>query len=1084
MERSETSGVSPFVYISICNKEVSALVDTGASISCMSKEQADKLQIAVNKIDGVVAKAINGQFLDVAGVSDVSWKVSGIVCDVRFYIINKLNLPIILGQDFLSKYGVVIDFSKCHLKIYDRIVNFDSSAKDKAGHTLAENSFAICSKDDNARDELVQCKSLTNCHYVYFQGLLENNEKFLYATESETNDFKLDEKLVGNDRDKLMDVLNENRDRFAFSNKQLGRCTLVEVDIKVSDDLPIRSLPYRMSPVQRQVVDEQIGDMLSNGVIRKSNSAYASPVVLVKKADGRWRFCVDYRKLNKKVISDSYPIPNIDELLNYMAGAQYFADLDMNSGYWQLAISESDKHKTAFVTTSGLYEFNVLPFGLKTSQAVFQRTMDLVVGDLKYKNAIVFVDNVTVFAKTFSEFCLVLERILTRLREVNLTLNPDKCHFGYREIAVLGYKISGEGVMPDPKKIECIKLLKAPTNVKEVRSTLGLFSYYRKFIDNFAKIVAPITNLLKKNCIFQWGDEQQRAFDDIKSRLCNPPILAHYSHDSSMVTRLYVDASGVALGACLMQGRENMKPVVYASRRLSEREEKYSITEKECLSIVWSINVFRHFIWGRKFQIVTDHKALCWLKDRKDVSGRLARWSLSLQEYDFDVIHCSGKSNVVADFLSRNPLYSEDEVCVEQDDGMKVYAIEIMEVQSAQENDSFCSRWRSAVRDSGREVYKGFCLANNILYRKIVKNGRSKMLLVLPRALFNKVMDELHDQAWSGGHLGMAKTIWKFRERYFMVDSVKLIERYVRSCVQCQERKKSNVRCVLQPVSVNGLMEKVGIDIVGPLRKSTRGNKYIIVCIEYVSKYAMCRAVPRVRAQEVCEFLIQEVFCKLGGVRNVISDRGSVFRSSLVKDTIVRFGAKSCFSTAFHPQTSGLVERFNRTLQQMLSMYVAGNQRDWCEYLPLVVYAYNTSMQASSRYSPYYLIHGREPQFQSDLILNLNVNHISDDMNERVNFHHRDVECALRNIRHAQTKQKRLYDKKAKNVSFERNDLVLIYKPRRITGVSLKLSRLYKGPFKIVRRISAMNYVVKKVGNSRFRDVVHVNRIKKFHLRI
>lgn len=1093
--------LNPFINITIANQTYTALLDTGASISCISEQLMQELRMKhINTNANQFVRSISGSFLKVIGETEINFIIDSCLLNNTFVVIKDINQKLILGQDFFHKYNVVIDFHNNCITLKGCFQtkfceNSTQNIASMSNTTTCQDRFDTTIKNnidtsDHQSTEEKSLKSISKIDYLYFTKLLQDNAENCSPISSKNSDpmdeLKINPELDNMQKQSLRVLLSSFRENFAFTSSELGSCSLVEVDIKTIDDVPVHRPPYRVSPKQLEIINTQVEEMLNNGVIRESKSAYASPVVLVQKPDQSWRFCVDYRKLNKKVITDSYPLPIIEDIIIYLSEARYFADLDLNSGYWQYQLCEKDKHKTAFVTPSGLYEFNVLPFGLKTSQAVFQRTMDKVLAGIKYKNAICYVDNILIWGKNFSEFQEALREVMSRLKKANLTLKPSKCSFGYDKISVLGHEISGNGVRPDNKKLQSLKSLKPPTNTKQVKSLLGLFSYYRKFINNFAELALPLTKLLKKGIKFSWTQRHQDAFDTIINYMNDPPILHFYSNDNHVLTRLYIDASGEALGACLMQGTDTMYPICYASRKLNDAEKKYSTTEKECLALVWSLNYFKHFLWGLKFQVVTDHKALCWLRDRKDMNGRLARWSLCIQSYEFDIMHCAGRDNVIADFLSRNPLNQdgEDQKPISyQEDGMQVYKIEVVKMKDEQLQDEFCKQWIDRIASSGHSVYKGFSIVNNILCKKARRSNTIRELVVIPKRLLQEVLHELHDDPWSGGHLGLAKTLAKFRANYFIKDAEKEIDQYVKSCILCQERKKTRQVAQLQPIAVTHVMEKVGIDLLGPFRKSLNGNKYVIVCVEYATRYAVCKAVPRATAEKISEFLIEEVFCRFGGVKEIVSDRGSVFTSRLVKETINYFGAKSRLTTAFHPATNGLVERFNRTLTQMLSMYVSADQRNWCSYVPLVCFAYNSSKQSSTRISPYMLMYAKEPLLRTDIIVNNDDSLSINDYTRRHNENNILINCAINNIKKAQIKQKASFDRKAKIRNFVPNQLVMVYTPRRVTDKSIKLCRLYKGPFQIIRRISTVNYAIRKLNNRRFRDIVHVNRLKAFHPR-
>ena len=358
--------------------------------------------------------------------------------------------------------------------------------------------------------------------------------------------------------------------------------------------------------------DRQIKEMLAHGIMRPSTSPRASPIVLVKNRSGELRFCVDYRKLNEVTLNDSHPIPNIADILDSLGDATYFSTLDLRSGYWQIPVAPSDRSKTAFVTSSGLFEFNRMSFGLKTAPATFQRAMEIVLAGLTFEICLCYLDDVICFGRTLAEHNDRLRTVLDRFRQHNLRVKLEKCRFAETKIAFLGHTVSKEGISPDPQKVETVKNITAPTCLKELRCFLGLASYYRRFIANFATIAAPLTKLTTKATPFHWSDGCEHSFTELKRQLCSAPLLAYPKFDREFT--LYTDASDVGLGVVLSQRDDSglERVIAYGSRSLTPRERKYATTEKEALTIHYGTQYFRLYLLGRKFTIVTDHNALRW----------------------------------------------------------------------------------------------------------------------------------------------------------------------------------------------------------------------------------------------------------------------------------------------------------------------------------------------------------------------------------------------------------------------------------------------------------------------------------------
>lgn len=396
--------------------------------------------------------------------------------------------------------------------------------------------------------------------------------------------------------------------------------------------------------------------MLDLGVVEPSSSAWSSPIILVDKQDGGQRFCVDFRKVNLVTKKDAYPLPKVTSILDRLRDARYLSALDIKSAYWQIGLEESSKEKTAFtIQGRGLFHFNVLPFGLHNAPATWQRLVDSVLGMDLEPYVFVYLDDVIVVTQTFEKHLEILEEIFKRLTEANLTLNKDKCHFCKKELRYLGYVVDEKGLRVDPEKVSAILELPVPRSVKEVRQFCGTASWYRRFISDFASRLYPLTSMLRKNKHFKWTEEAQKAFDDIRQSLVQAPILSW--PDFSKQFTISCDASNVGIGAVLSQSSDfGEKVIAYASRTLGKTEQKFSTTERECLAVIWSIEKFRPYVEGTHFEVITDHHSLLWLHNLRDPQGRLARWSLRLQPFDFTLIHRKGKEHVVPDLLSRNPV--------------------------------------------------------------------------------------------------------------------------------------------------------------------------------------------------------------------------------------------------------------------------------------------------------------------------------------------------------------------------------------------------------------------------------------------
>ncbi|UYV62531.1 hypothetical protein LAZ67_2000954, partial [Cordylochernes scorpioides] len=888
--------------------------------------------------------------------------------------------------------------------------------------------------------------------------------------ENEEPRFQINENLSPKEQKELKQVLERYGDLFS---SRLGRTNLAKHRIDTEDAKPIKHKPYRVSVKERDIIKEQIDEMLTEGIIRPSSSPWSFPVILVKKRDGKYRFCVDYRKLNNVTVKDVYPIPRIDEVMDTLQGSRYFSAIDLRSGYWQVEVEERDKEKTAFTTAHGLYEFNVMPFGLCNAPATFERNMENMLGNLRWQICLCYLDDVIIYSPDFPTHLKRLEAVFRCFRESNLS------RFVFEELEILGYITSKHGIKPAEHNIKAIRNFPRPTKVKEVQSFLGMCSYYRKFIKDFSKIADPLTNLIKKSVSFTWTERQEEAFQTLKTALLSPPILGHFNPNAP--TYIHTDASNIGIGATLVQdiGGEE-KVISYLSRTLSKAEQNYSTTEKECLAVVWSMLKLRPYLYGRHFKIVTDHHALCWLKNLKDSTGRLARWALKIQEYDFDIIHKSGKKHLDADGLSRGPLPETDW----DEDFERLFLNQITD-----EEDKFIESVKKNLNGSRRSIAQNF-KEDGCLFKKNPNPEGRAWLLVVPEKKKREIMKEYHNHM-SNGHLGVARTMYRIKSKYFWPSMLKDVSEFVKTCHLCQSRKGSNQlpSGLLQPIPpANFPFERIGIDFVGPLPSTKNRKKWIIVLTDYYTRYAETRAVSEATVKEVSKFLVEDIFLRHGAPQYLISDRGSQFTSNLMKEVMKTCKIKHCFTTSYHPQTNGLTERLNRTLINMLSMYVNTDQKNWDEILPFITHAYNTTIQETTGYSPFFLMFGREPTSLLD-DRNISVDIDKDDYDEYIKHHldkiNRTRKLVINNTIKTQERMKKNYDKKHMERSYEPGELVAVWTPIRKIGKCEKLLRKYFGPYRILKKLSNVNYLIEPKDNpGQDPLIVHVSRIKPYFERI
>lgn len=473
---------------------------------------------------------------------------------------------------------------------------------------------------------------------------------------------KLDH-LNKEERTSIQNICAKFSDIFYLPGDNLTTTNLPAQNIQLKpNSTPAYTKQYRLPFSQREELENQVQKMLSDDIIEPAKSDWSSPVLLVpKKSENntkKWRLVIDFRKLNNTILDDKFPLPNITDILDSLSGSIYFSQLDLTQAYYQVGLDPESRKYTAFTTPSGQYQMKRLPMGLKISPSSFSRVMTIAMSGLNYEKTFVYLDNLICFGRNLEIHNKNLMEILTRLRTVNLKLNPEKCDFLRKEILYLGHVVSADGIKPDPEKTRVLKDYPVPKNADEVKRFVAFTNYYRKFIPNFAEICYPLNNLSRKNVVFDWNEECEKSFRQLKDSLTTPPVLQYPNFDENNVFILKTDASGFSIGSLLCNS--DNRPIAYASRTLNKAEKRYPTIEKELLSVVWSVKYFRPYLYGRKFRIETDHKPLVYLFGMTDPSNRLMKFRLLLEEYDFIVDYVKGPKNVAADALSR--------ICVTSDE--------------------------------------------------------------------------------------------------------------------------------------------------------------------------------------------------------------------------------------------------------------------------------------------------------------------------------------------------------------------------------------------------------------------------------
>ncbi|KAG6438864.1 hypothetical protein O3G_MSEX000284, partial [Manduca sexta] len=775
--------------------------------------------------------------------------------------------------------------------------------------------------------------------------------------------------LDANQKAQLMEVLWKNQEVFG---KSVQPTPLAEHCIDSGDSNPISVPPYRLPPPRLTLLKQEIEKMLDSGVIEPCISPWSAPVIMVPKKDGTVRVCIDYRKLNAVTVPDIYPLPRIDDLLHAAKPTPYMSTLDLRAGYWQVKVKTEDQDKTAFITPFGIFRFKRMPFGLRNAPSTFQRLIDKIRVSLENVKMLAYLDDLIIFSVTYEDHLEDLDKVLMKLNQSNLRVNFSKCRFCCSTIKYLGHVITPDGLKVDPEKVTAILDSPTPKNLKHLMTFLQTCSWYRRFIPSFAKISEPLSRLTRKNQQWTWSAEQENAFQELKTRLTTAPVLRQADETKPYVIKS--DASNYALGAVLVQGEgEDEHPVEYASRLMTPAERNYSTTEREALAVVWAISKFRGYIEGLPVTVITDHQALKWLMSLRSPTGRIARWALQIQAYDITIKYTPGRTNVVADTLSR-PICNNDD---QKNCGVCSVAVSMpqrspSEIRTEQFKDEHISNIVTALEDPERTenaVYwsnKGYIMNNGLLYRYQPHNDTDDAQLVVPQHEWANVLSVYHDDPLAG-HYGADKTYQRISRRYYWKGMRKYIEAYVKNCISCQRYKPSNMKPagLLQTTPVNQRFETVAFDLFGPLPTTANGNTWILIIEDIATGWIELFAMKEASAENCAKFLLNEVFLRYGVSRRLISDNGPQFVSAVMQQLTYCLRIKHTFTPVYHPAANP-VERKNRDMKTQLAILVEDDHRSWDDKLPSIRFAMNTASCLTTGYSPAYLTFARELRTPDD----------------------------------------------------------------------------------------------------------------------
>lgn len=1020
--------------------EVTVLIDSGSSHNIMQPRVAEFLGLPMVAIKPFSVVVGNGDSITCSGFcADVPVNLAKQMFHIPFFIIPIHGADLVLGVQWLQTLGSFLsDYTIPSIQF-----TYNNTPITLTGNTSTQPSLATFSQ----YCRFVFTDAISSAHTISFSQIDSPPIKIPPHPE-------------------IAPILTKFASVFSSPQGLPPNRPLNHHIHLLPQAKPVNVRPYRYPQFQKEIMTSMIRDMLAEGVIRPSTSPFSSPVLLVRKKDGTWRFCVDYRALNNITVKDRFPIPTIDELLDELYGAKIFSKLDLRSGYHQIRVAPEDCFKTAFRTVDGHFEFLVMPFGLSNAPSTFQATMNEVFRAFLRKFVLVFFDDILIYSPSWDTHIQHLQQVLELLDQHQLFAKLSKCEFAVPTVAYLGHIISQEGVAADPEKLKVVQSWPPPHNLTALRGFLGLTGFYRRFVRHYASIAEPLTSLLKTNA-FCWNERALEAFQALKMAMTTLPVLGIPNFDQTF--EVTTDASNSAVGAVLSQ---QSHPIAFFSRKLCPKMRAASAYEREMFAVTAAVKKWRHYLLGRHFFIYTDHRSLKELITQTIQTPAQHRWLTKLLGFDYEIVYTPGKTNLVADALSRVDVPSLTYIQVVSE--AQPLMLEQLRIFYASDpvGQQLTRKFTSLKPDSPFKLHQGLWFYKGRLFIPSETQFRTQLL------------QEFHTSP-VGGHSGVKGTLARLTAAFSWPNMAKDVKRWVQECSICQQQKYSTHRPygLLNPLPIpSQVWEDIAMDFITKLPPS-HGKSTIWVVIDRLTKYAHFIALPaHYSAVSLAPVFMSEIYRLHGMPKTIVSDRDRVFVSRFWQELFKLNGTTLCFSSAYHPQSDGQTEVTNRILQTFLRYFVSDTPKLWVSMLPLAEHWYNSSYQSAIKMTPFEALYGRPPPNMCSYVSGSTV---VATLDETLAQRHQMLAVIKLNLQKAQSRMRSHANNGRMDKEFEVGTWVWLrlqpYRQNSVRGARYsKFTKRFFGPYQIVKRIGTVAYELLLPPEARIHPVFHVSKLKQF----